>query len=422
MWTNKDVVLVKYYNGNAYYTSLKDQKPPHYGSNVIKIRHLLSHGEFEARLSDLKVVQWDDIPESYRMDACAINNFVRDNCNDWPEIKGKNRQNMSKSYMIKQYGNNPLDSEYEIMFGLYGNQFVYMWKEEYDGAKGENSCFCGIYDPLTDADINEDGEIERDEVRTVLLGEVPQTILAAIYEQNGELARIYVVETEGNSVPNQPQLATKRKSMKTNMLSTLGLEMGKYEGNELALSMAGIATKKKNGDYVVYDKANRQLIEVGDLKMDVPFFMMPLAYPAIQEGDMLKIDGQFYIVEAKTADNGLKCISPTTGSTVHKIARTNLFNMHFYTKIISMMDGFGNMAGQEGGAMNPMMMMMFMGNKDGEGSNMDGMMEMMLMGQMFGAGQNPFGNMFGTPAAPPKAIKKAAPAKKATLKKRAIAK
>jgi hypothetical protein len=123
--------------------------------------------------------------------------------------------------------------------------------------------------------------------------------------------------------------------------------------------------------------------------------MVPVLYEKIEAGDLLKIDGSFYIVDKLEANKGLRLISPTTGNVVNKPAKTNLYGMYFYTKIISLLDSAsGDATGGGLAGINPMMLMML--NKDGNsGSGGNDMMQMMLMSQMFsggaagGAGMNP---------------------------------
>jgi hypothetical protein len=212
---------------------------------------------------------------------------------------------------------------------------------------------------------------------------------------------------------NQP---TKSNNMSfKNLLGSLNLEFGKYTNGNLALSFSGIAVRRKQGDWVSYDRANKTLIEVGDLKFDVDFYRIPVQQLAA--GDITEIDGQILIVNEIKSDGTINCSNPATGSTTNKIKRSNLMNMHFYTKIVSMFEmfnggaasPFGGSANQGGGAqaspfgnINPMMLMMMSGGDKGEKGGMDSMMEMMMMSQMFGGAQgggNPFA-AFGQQAAP----------------------
>jgi hypothetical protein len=259
------------------------------------------------------------------------------------------------------------------------------------------------------------------------------------------------------SSSSKPNKMTNNKT-KGNILGSLGLDFGKYTGDQLAFSPAGIAVRKKDGEYVVYDKANKQLISIGELKMDIPFYKVPVAYDGIQVGDLINVDGSFYTVEEKTANKGLKCISPTTGSVTHKIAKNNLYGMYFYTKIISLLDGAGaatgatpgsplgginplmllalgkgenggsdNMMqmlmlsqlgggagfGGAAGGINPLMLMALSGN--GEGGS-DDLMQMLLFSQL-GGGASPLGGIFGQPVAPVAAPVAPAAPKRARAKK-----
>jgi hypothetical protein len=184
------------------------------------------------------------------------------------------------------------------------------------------------------------------------------------------------------------------KKMNNSMFAGMNLNFGKLNSDNLALSMAGIAVKKKDGTFVVFDKASKKLIEVGDLTMECDFYQLPVQ--ALQPGDLTQMDGQFLIVDKINADQTIRCFSPTTGSTITKLSRTNVFGMYFYTKVVSMFDMMnggsflGNQPAQNGNPpFNPMMLMMMMGGDKKEG--MGSIMEMMMMSQMFGGGANPFG-------------------------------
>ena len=240
--------------------------------------------------------------------------------------------------------------------------------------------------------------------------------------------------TVKSTTTNKKQSMTK----KSGILGNLGLELGKYTGDQLAYSLAGIAVKKKDSNFVVYDRNTKMVTEIGDLKMDVPFYLVPSLYDQLQPGDLIKLDGSFVIVEAKTENNGLKVQSPTTGSYAYKPGRTTLFGMYFYTKVVSLLDSVTGAAGAApaagaganpfGGGFNPMLLMMM--NKDsgnnggldltqlmlmsqfsgggvgglnplllmamsGNGGDSDDLMQLLMMSQVSGAGVNPLPNLFG---------------------------
>lgn len=392
MWNNDKYTFVRYKNGNAFYYITC---PLHISGQLITITHLISGQSFSARHIDLEHSSWKLIPDSYKMDACSLNPFIRENCDDFPSIHRKDDIKKTEDSEVPKYDFLPHGKDSflaEIAFATLRGRIVYVDKQHYEDYKREGSSSLCMYDHITNLDLNPNSDIPTAEL-VIHHGRISQNLLHTIYQQNSDLAGNYVVEAT-ELAPQESQVTKKPQKMESTMLSTLGLEMGKYEGNELALSMAGIAMKKRDGNYVVYDRNTKTLIEVGDLKMESPFYLMPIAYAAIQEGDLLKIDGQFIIVQAKNADGGLRCIHPTTGTSVTKIARNNMWGMYFYTKVISFMEGFmPTIGGQEGTGltqgMNPMMMLMMGDKKDGKGG-MDSMMEMMLMSQVFGAGRGPF--------------------------------
>lgn len=217
--------------------------------------------------------------------------------------------------------------------------------------------------------------------------DLPQYVLA----EASHYAEGYSYASIAKEIIKTVKTNKKEKTMKSttgNLFSSIGLEFGEYDGDQLAFSPAGVAIKGKSG-FVVYDKASKQIIEVGDFKMDVPFFLMPTQLAQLEVGDLLKIEGSFYIFERINTDGSLRCIHPSTGSVSNKIARTNMFGVYFYTKVVSM---FNMVSGQQG-SINPMMFMLM--GKEGGSSNM---MEMMVMSQMFaGGGQAPMFNMFQAP-------------------------
>ncbi len=271
---------------------------------------------------------------------------------------------------------------------------------------------------------------------------------------------VYVGEPTETPKTNTVKTTTNNKNKtsmkKSGILGTLGLELGKYTGDQLAFSPVGIAVKRKDGTFVVYDRTRKQIVEIGDLKMDVPFYLVPSLYAQLQVGDLIQIDGNFHIIEQKTENEGFKLQSPTTGSYTYKPGRTNLFGMYFYTKAVSLLDSVGGglfggagaaapaagaAANPFGGGFNPMLLMLM--NKDngnsggldltqlmlmsqfagggvgglnplllmamsGNGGDSDDLMQLLLMSQVSGAGVNPLASLFGTPAAP--AAAPAAPA------------
>ena len=245
-----------------------------------------------------------------------------------------------------------------------------------------------------------------------------------------------------------------------NNIPGLSLEFGKLEGNKIAISMSGEpAFKTKEGNYITISTSEegvKQRVEVGDLKMDIDFYKVPVQ--ELSKGDIVKLDNELVIVD-ETSEGTIRFINPLTGNKINKLQRTNLFGMYYYTKIVSLFDmmnggeqsglglnglnpltlmlmsgegksSFGGdisemlilsqLAGNGGQGFNPMLFMML--NKGGSDSS--DLMKLMMFSQSSGVG-NPFANIFGKPAAPSPVVKvatstpKRKAAKTATTRRRA---
>lgn len=160
-------------------------------------------------------------------------------------------------------------------------------------------------------------------------------------------------------------------------------------------------------------------------------FMMLMPSATVAVGDIIKKDKKYYQVLEIKANGGLKAVDFATGHNANILKETNLFNMNFYTKVVSFMTGFngdndsgmnpmmllllnkdedsdqeidlptimmlsGMFSGQAQTGMNPMMMLLMLKSDDGEGKS--SMMETMMIASMIGEmnkGTNPFASMFG---------------------------
>lgn len=186
-----------------------------------------------------------------------------------------------------------------------------------------------------------------------------------------------------------------------NMFGGLELDFGKYEGGCLALSFDGKPVMHKgSGNYVSYDKETNKIMDVGDIKFDIPFYKIPVQ--ELSEGDLILTSDQKILI-VHSLDTDIICIDPVSGNKETKIERTNIFNMYFYTKLVSVMDLMGSLPGGNQTGFNPMMLM-FMSDDDGSKDDSSSMMRMMLMSQMMQS------NTTSAPlqtAAPKKAAKKA---------------
>lgn len=219
-----------------------------------------------------------------------------------------------------------------------------------------------------------------------------------------------------------------------NVINKMFGEVGVVSDGSLALTLTGkVAVKRKDGDYVRYDEVNEVMENQGELIFPgSEKFMMLMPSATVAVGDIIKKDKKYYQVLEVKSNGGLKAVDFATGHNANILKETNLFNMNFYTKVVSFMTGFN---GDNGNGMNPMMMLLLTQNdedkemdlptmimissmfggqaqtgmnpmmmllmlKDDDGESKSNIVETIMMASMIGGmngGTNPFGNLFGQP-------------------------
>ena len=135
----------------------------------------------------------------------------------------------------------------------------------------------------------------------------------------------------------------KTQKGKEDKMTGLNFDFGPCTGDNIRMSMYGLAVKNASGTWVSYNKDSRQIIDVDILNFDGSRFMfkMPVAIKDIQIGDIVvhnrvpmfitEIDdcGKLFAVDVQAGEE--KCIIPTR----------NMFGFDFVTKIVSLFDAIG---------------------------------------------------------------------------------
>lgn len=192
-----------------------------------------------------------------------------------------------------------------------------------------------------------------------------------------------------------------------------GFEFGKVDGNKVRMSMYGLAVRNQAGTWVSYDVNTGNVIDVDPFNMDGSQFMykMPVALSQVNKGDMIIHNCKPVYVTGKDESGKLVVVDIFDGEEKMILPTKNMFGFNFATKVVSLMDmagmgkpdaenPFGNMwmlalmgdgkdfdmkdfmmlnmmNGNAGVQMNPMMMLMLMGDK---GQDNDLMMAMAMSG------------------------------------------
>lgn len=162
--------------------------------------------------------------------------------------------------------------------------------------------------------------------------------------------------------------AEKTQKGKEDKMTGLNFDFGPCTGDNIRMSMYGLAVKNASGTWVSYNKDSRQIIDVDILNFDGSRFMfkMPVAIKDIQIGDIVvhnrvpmfitEIDdcGKLFAVDVRAGEE--KCIIPTR----------NMFGFDFVTKIVSLFDAIGSAPSpdQPFGNMLPLLLA---GSENGDG-------------------------------------------------------
>ena len=202
----------------------------------------------------------------------------------------------------------------------------------------------------------------------------------------------------------------KKLEEKETMNTGIKFNFGTCEKDNIRLSMYGIAVKNAANEWVSYDAAKGDIINVDIFNFDGGkyLFKMPVAIKEIAKGDTIVHNGvPMYVKGFTDGEKNPVVVDPKAGEEKVIIPTKNMFGFDFVTKVVSLFSmgsaaaptkdsPFGNMwplmladkdidpmmlMMMSGGMkdMNPMMMYALMNNK---GNNDTGLLMAMMMGSM----------------------------------------
>lgn len=209
--------------------------------------------------------------------------------------------------------------------------------------------------------------------------------------------------------------------------------------SDVVMTMSGkIAYRRKDGDYVRYDKENDAIVKSIDIMPSFPIgefcMIVPTPSTGLSIGDIIFHKNDYK--EVTSLEGGIKTVNLNLGTTSNiKKETIEFINVSLLSKVVCFINGNQTSAGTA--AFNPMMLMMLSKDNDGgsnkfkdmlpmllmsggltggadasnpmaamlpmllmsgkDGGDSSSMMEMMMMSQMVGGqgGANPFAAMFG---------------------------
>lgn len=179
------------------------------------------------------------------------------------------------------------------------------------------------------------------------------------------------------------------KKEKDSMMKGFNFDFGPCTGDNVRMSMYGLAVKNGNGEWVSYNASTKQIVNVDILNFDGRKFMfkMPVAIKDIAVGDIVIHNKVPMFVIGVGEENGaVIAVDVRAGEEKKILPTTSPFGFNFVTKVVSIFTAFENTPTPDApfGNFLPFMLM----GEDGA-SDIDPLMVMMMMQN---GGTNAFSN------------------------------
>ena len=177
--------------------------------------------------------------------------------------------------------------------------------------------------------------------------------------------------------------------MEDKKMKGFNFDFGPCDNSKVHLSMYGIAVKNKVGEWVSYNPASGDIINVDIFNIDNMakfIYKMPVASNAIEVGDVIVHNGcPMFVLSVGEEFKSFDVVDVIAGESKTIIPTKNMFGFDVMVRVVSLFDATASAptADQPFGNMLPFLMM-------GDG-NIDPMAMMLMMNQN-GGSVNPFGN------------------------------
>ena len=149
----------------------------------------------------------------------------------------------------------------------------------------------------------------------------------------------------------KPKTTQKENNKMDNKI--FNFDFGPVKGDNIRMSMYGLAVKNRDGNYVAWDRANENIMNVDILNFngDGLMYKIPVAIKDIKDGDIV-IHNKVPMFVLEVFDKSLDVIDIYSGERKSIILSRSPFGFDFATKVISLID-FGTMGGATPSEDNP---------------------------------------------------------------------
>lgn len=182
----------------------------------------------------------------------------------------------------------------------------------------------------------------------------------------------------------------KQKKEKENRnMKGFNFDFGSCIEDNVRMSMYGIAVKNQAGEWVSYNSATEQIVNVDIFNFEGGKYMfkIPVAPNQVSIGDVI-IHNKKAMFVLDLDEKGFIVVDPHAGEEKKVVPTSNCFGFNFITKVVSMFDACAATPNADSpfGNMLPLMMM------SEDNKNIDPMMMMFMMGQ-----NGNMGDLFSNP-------------------------
>lgn len=144
-----------------------------------------------------------------------------------------------------------------------------------------------------------------------------------------------------NKNKSEPTMKEESNKMDNKMFN---FDFGPIKGDNIRMSMYGLAIKNRDGNYVAWDQANESIMNVDILNFsgDGLMYKMPVPIKDIKNGDII-IHNRVPMFVVETFEKALDVIDIYSGEHKTIILSRSPFGFNFATKVVSLID-FGAMS------------------------------------------------------------------------------
>ena len=186
------------------------------------------------------------------------------------------------------------------------------------------------------------------------------------------------------------EIVNKCNEKEKDSMKGFNFNFGPCTGDNIKMSVYGLAIQNANGEWVSYDTKSGQIMNVDLLNFDGRKFMfkMPVAIKDITKGDIV-IHNKVPMFVLDIKDGGVIAVDVRAGEEKKILPTNSPFGFNFVTKVVSMFNAFNGAPTPDApfGNFLPFMMM-------GEGNEIDPFVMCMMLQNM---GTVPGGSLFSNP-------------------------